>query len=544
MIRRITFPCLLAMLAAGCSLSAESKQDILLYLGADYSAVDNRAAQFEILDPDDKTTAGTNTPGLVFYSSCNNRRALEFPRVGLPGTLSGEPVFIKGRIGRAYLVTPDRSGALAYPGAVVPAGRGTIELWARLVRPPRTVPWHNAPGLFRAEVPGGGQYMVAFNGNDGWGGGGVTAWAGNGNAATGDWTGSYAYADLLGGAPEGWHHYALLWDAEGLPGSDFTMQLYLVGRPVGTPFLCGEDHRATGFGQPAEFLLGHIQDTFPDSAVALDDVRIWDFPRVPDMATNVPVTYVPVSNPVIPGYDPADNAAAQVETADAQATPAAPGLVFWTTFNNKVAVLTPAHGAGGSLAAEATFAAGRTGRALVVTTPDSAILAYPGSIVPANRGSIEVWAKLVNPPVWVPWHNSPYFFAAPAGDYGQYVLGYNGNDGWGGGGLVAWAGDGNMASGNFYESFTYAGILGGAVEGWHHYRVSWDSAGIPGTDNRMLLYLDGQPVGTSAICGEDHRPDDFPQPLTFLVGHIQDNFGGSAVLLDDLKIWNYAKAGL
>jgi hypothetical protein len=49
-------------------------------------------------------------------------------------------------------------------------------------------------------------------------------------------------------------------------------------------------------------------------------------------------------------------------------------------------------------------------------------------------------------------------------------------------------------------------------------------------------------VGTTSFCNEDHAPTAFPQPTGQLfVGYIQDNFGGSAFAIDELKIWSYAK---
>ena len=222
---------------------------------------------------------------------------------------------------------------------------------------------------------------------------------------------------------------------------------------------------------------------------------------------------------------------------------AAPRLVFYETFDDERSLLHPALGPSGQLAGTPAFVPGTAGSAYYVTTAESAALRYPGTIVPTARGTIELDGRLFAPPAEIPWHASPYFFLAPVGDYEQYTLGMNGNDGWGGGGLIGWAGHGNMATGCFDGSYRYADVLGGAagVERWHRFAVAWDEDGVAGTTDTMRLYVDGKAVGTSTFCGESHRPARFGPATDFFVGFIQDNFGGSAMAIDELRIWNYAR---
>jgi hypothetical protein len=223
---------------------------------------------------------------------------------------------------------------------------------------------------------------------------------------------------------------------------------------------------------------------------------------------------------------------------------ARPRLVFYETFDDRNALLHPTIGPDGTLVGTPTFVAGSVGHAYYVTTERSGALSFPGTAIPEERGTIECQVRLDHPPATIPWHASPYFFLAPVGDYTQYTVGMNGNDGWSGGGLVAWAGHGNMATGCFANTYSYGDVLGGAdqVERWHRFALAWDKSGIAGTTNTMQLYLDGKPVGSSSMCGEDHRPDRFPRPTELLVGFIQDNFGDSGFAIDELKIWNYARA--
>ena len=71
--------------------------------------------------------------------------------------------------------------------------------------------------------------------------------------------------------------------------------------------------------------------------------------------------------------------------------------------------------------------------------------------------------------------------------------------------------------------------------------MAWDEDGVAGTTDTMRLYVDGKAVGTSTFCGESHRPARFGPATDFFVGFIQDNFGGSAMAIDELRIWNYAR---
>ena len=66
---------------------------------------------------------------------------------------------------------------------------------------------------------------------------------------------------------------------------------------------------------------------------------------------------------------------------------------------------------------------------------------------------------------------------------------------------------------------------------------------MPGTAFRAQMFLDGRPVGSPIHCGENHDPDLFPVPTNgqFVVGTSSNARAGSSVVIDDLKVWNYAK---
>lgn len=241
--------------------------------------------------------------GLVFYQSFDNASVLLQPAVGLGGKLQGSeaPTFVPGVLGKAYCVTKATSGALIYPGSIVPPDRGTIEVLARVVSTTSatsTIPSGNSPYFFASTSPGWcrcdygcdlsakptyGSYYMGFNGNNGCQGGGLVASAGNRMASTDHYSVPVRYADILGAAATAtWHRYTLVWDVAGLPGKNSTrMQMYIDGMPIG----CEEcktsvPYQTPSFAPPQTVMLGHIQTD--GVAVELDELRIWSAAVVPN----------------------------------------------------------------------------------------------------------------------------------------------------------------------------------------------------------------------------------------------------------------------
>lgn len=218
------------------------------------------------------------------------------------------------------------------------------------------------------------------------------------------------------------------------------------------------------------------------------------------------------------------------------------GLLLHVTFDDATAVQTPAVGPAGTLLAQPVFAPGRQGAGLLMTgLADGGRVSYPASLIAGQRGTIEFSARLVTPPAVIPWGGSPSFFSACCG----YTVQFNGNDGWYGGGLVGNAGDGSQATGCYADSFTYSSILGSTgVEAWHHYALVWDEAGLATTGEKMQVFLDGNPVGTFSVCGQNHRPLTLaPAAGDIIVGTLHEGYrtaGGGAVM-DELRIWDRAK---
>ena len=137
---------------------------------------------------------------------------------------------------------------------------------------------------------------------------------------------------------------------------------------------------------------------------------------------------------------------------------------------------------------------------------------------------------------------NPAFLIAGDSEGSNYSLMINGNDGWGGAGLCGWGGNGNVASGEYTNSYSYGEVLGD-VTAWHHFALVWNIDGVDGTNETVQIYKDGNPVGSSLICNETNHTATKLDALVdgeLSIGQISSAFTGS-FLIDELKVWNYAK---
>ena len=225
---------------------------------------------------------------LMLYCTFDDVNSITNPVAGPAGTFNANPVanFTTGQVGNAYIANYLEDKLVSFPKEVIPASRGCIEVWARLFDMPYNIPWGASPSLFEAQLNNSTNwddpvYLIMFNGNDGRGGAGLTAHVGNGTARTGCWWYDYSYTSIIGNV-SAWHHYALSWDINGVPGSQYNMQMYCDGMPVGeSGFDCdGGNQTATVFETlfDGAFYIANFQ--FMDQgSVAIDELKIWNYAK-------------------------------------------------------------------------------------------------------------------------------------------------------------------------------------------------------------------------------------------------------------------------
>lgn len=140
------------------------------------------------------------------------------------------------------------------------------------------------------------------------------------------------------------------------------------------------------------------------------------------------------------------------------------------------------------------FVPGRTPGSTAYHSDGGAGLSFPKEIIPSPQGSIEFWGKMDTDTDQVAvGGQSGYWFMIGDGA-ASYVLGFNANDGAGGGGLCAWAGTSTACTGGFSGAWTYTSALqGGNIQDWHKYQLVWDVNGLAGIgdgSHKAAIFVD------------------------------------------------------
>ena len=217
--------------------------------------------------------------GLVLWNRLGSQTEVENSDVGLNGTFKGGG-FVQGVFGNAYIADYTQNNLVTFPKEVIPIDAGTIEFWARLTGFPSTLgAWGQKPSL--AQIGDGySTFGIHLNANDGAGNGGLCCWAGHGfTAGTGSY-GSWTYEQVLGtGQVENWHHYALVWNKNGIAGvADGTKKVAV--------FLDGQLNSGRWSNWGNEFVpltggeLGLISNQgLSQGSVAIDNIKVWNYAK-------------------------------------------------------------------------------------------------------------------------------------------------------------------------------------------------------------------------------------------------------------------------
>lgn len=128
----------------------------------------------------------------------------------------------------------------------------------------------------------------------------------------------------------------------------------------------------------------------------------------------------------------------------------------------------------------------------------------------------------------------------PAHVYFRYTFTHN--DGLGHGGLVGKCFD-NVAFGTqpFGTPFRIRDIIDGDPADWHHYMIAWDENGINDKPETMILFIDGKRSCSSTTKPYVVRGRAWATGQTTLTLADSWTTPQSAVVIDDLKVWDHAK---
>ena len=238
--------------------------------------------------------ASDATDALIYHCTFDSPSSITRPAAGPAGAfLGGE--FVPGKVGSALRVFSDERAAQVdfRPGDLGP--RGTIEFWAKMeeATPESRFGDGGSPRFFclwlkdDMDRPGRNprSSYLQWSGNDGSGRSGLCAMIAGATATTEPGCGFRRYPGFLGD-PAAWHHYAVVWDADGVAGSDSVLALFVDGRRLASD---GHDDLARGKNflrfLETPVLLGFPQRTDDREPAArhvpflIDEFRIWSAPK-------------------------------------------------------------------------------------------------------------------------------------------------------------------------------------------------------------------------------------------------------------------------
>ena len=161
--------------------------------------------------------AGTsNSSGLVYWCTFESKESIAKPAAGPRGAYHAG-IFVDGKEGKALKTDgPNLAMAVNLPTGSF-GNKGCVEFWARIEEPNRPFPGGGSPTFFMAATAGG-YLWLEYNINNGHGMGGLCAVvAARTCGIPMSYSGSpQSYSSVLKDDPGGWHHYALVWNDEGL----------------------------------------------------------------------------------------------------------------------------------------------------------------------------------------------------------------------------------------------------------------------------------------------------------------------------------------
>jgi hypothetical protein len=248
--------------------------------------------------------------GLLLWNKLGSQTEVEDSEVGPDGTFTssaGNGFIEEGMFGGAYVVDHTvKEPLVKFPIDTGPSPlyKGAIESWARLIEFPHYIPYKDTNPLLLG-IPGFG--CTFLNCNDGLGGGGLTGQAGaNFVAATGPWAPypSWTYEQVLGiGQAGDWHHYALVWDEDGIDCGGYgthKVVMFLDGQLNSTYW---KEPVAEFVPAEGQLVLAFTTGVF-EGSFAIDNVIVWNYPKTDFSDRFMESPIFPVDIDIKPGSYP------------------------------------------------------------------------------------------------------------------------------------------------------------------------------------------------------------------------------------------------
>ena len=227
------------------------------------------------------------------------------------------------------------------------------------------------------------------------------------------------------------------------------------------------------------------------------------------------------------------------------------GLIFHCTFDNEQAIMSPAIGSAGKFMAGG-FYEGKKGRALMtVPYTNHAVFEFPVGFL-KDSGCIEFWAKILKQTPSVGDGGDPRLLAITSADTHDFSCNIDvvSNDGSGNSGFALRTWYGGKSSINGMRHLRYDDLFCPKNwRDWHHYAVVWNKDGISDIPNspKAALLIDGKLIVSTGGGSAPVNMARMPSQMSHVLGITSDPAIGpeyntkSPFLIDELKIWDYAK---
>ena len=233
----------------------------------------------------------TNATGLVYYCTFNSKDEVVTPQFGPPGIFhAGE--FTDGVDGLALHVPPFTSAAKFElpPGTI--GRQGTIEFWGRIDERNAHLTIGGCPRFFEIICYGPrDEISQDWNSNNGSGGAGLTFRIGGLPVMASSRYTSPNY-DFIENDLYGWHHYALVWSADGGITANKAMAVVFVdGCPVMTT--SAPNWEGPPLANYCSFLVFPCREnempSYAKVGYTIDEFKVWNIAKTNfDLSVNLP----------------------------------------------------------------------------------------------------------------------------------------------------------------------------------------------------------------------------------------------------------------
>lgn len=232
------------------------------------------------------------TPKPIFECTFDSRESVVTPAMGPAAkSVTNEKLeFVEGLSGKALRVPAGGPIALYDFAPDFLGGKGCVEFWAKILN---SRPNYGCadPSFYCIKYANGEENLIQFTANNGAGCSGLYGrMIHNERVTRKGWGGHCPYTGILGDKVHDWHHYAIVWNVEGVTGyrnaqgESVQAVLYVDGKPhIDHNLMRGKDNAAMLLRTAAKpSVLGFpLERGSSQSEYLIDDFKIWDFDKVP-----------------------------------------------------------------------------------------------------------------------------------------------------------------------------------------------------------------------------------------------------------------------